>query len=1399
MRWQYVYATLAAAGVGLVGCGSEPPSPDVAITPVEPRTADDLQAQLGDQVEQDGIEFSFSWTLDGEPIGDLVEPTVPSDRTRKGERWEVTVIASDGKLAADPATAAVRIGNTAPTVAGAALSTVDIDESTVVTCVASEPQDADGDPVTFETRWLVDDQPVGTGESLTGADFDRGQQVTCELTPTDGTDAGEPVLSDPVVVGNTAPTLAGVTLTPPDPTRLDTVEAVPVDPEDADGDPVTLEVVWLVDGVEVATEGPLTGEHFARGQQLQARVTPFDGTDRGPSVTSDPSLVVNAPPVIRDLTLSPASPSVLDPIVARFTEEDPDGDTVSFKLTWTIDGEEQGVSSRTLPAGLATRGQEVRVQVVADDGDRIGEAVTSDPVTVVNTPASATAATLDPTEVFEDTTVTCVVSGWSDPDEDPEGYRYAWLVDGGSVSATGSTLDGASFDKGQTVQCSATPDDGYDLGTAVASSTLTVQNSPPSLGGASLSSTSPKEADTLSVSVSGASDPDGDSVSTSIEWYVNGTRVGSGSTLDGSDFDKGDRIFARVTPTDGTDAGTPVDTAPATAANTAPVLSSISLSPTSPKTTDAVTATGTTSDADGDRVSIDWTWYVEGIAVPGVSSDTLPSTSFSRGDEIYVVGVPDDGTDTGSRRTSSKTTAVNSSPTSPSLSLTPARPAGDDALVCTIATASTDADKDPITYSFTWTVDSTTWSGATTTTTHAGDTIPSSAVDKDEVWSCSATASDGTATSARASSSSVTVVNTPPTLSSARLSTTTPREGDTLGVTLGSATDIDGDPISYDYQWYVNGSRAGTGTTVDGDAFSKGDRVYVDVTPKDGTDSGITVRSDVATVDNTPPVVSSITLSPSTARTIDPISASAVSSDVDRDTISLSYAWTVNGSKAGTDAATLPASEHERGDVIAVTITPSDGDDSGTPVKSSTLTIQNTAPTPPGITLSPSAPVVGGSDLVCVVRSKSTDADGDSLTYTFAWEENGKSFTKTSRTTYAGDTVPSSSLKAFADYRCTATASDGTDPSASVSITTTVFSPWEHVTTGNAHTCGLNDGALYCWGRGGSGQLGLGSTSSKKEPTRVGSSSDWVQVEAIEDTTCAINSSGELYCWGENSGGTVGDGSTTDRNAPVRVGKASNWTLLAEAVSANHMCALNALGQIWCWGRNTNGQLGDGSTTHRTSPVRVTGTVTKVSVRDLYVGGYYSCAIDTKDTRHCWGDNRYDQWGVVSRSSNTSVVVGGLGFSILPETFGAGGHHGCGVYTSGSSTGELHCWGANDVGQVGDGTTTDREKPVRIGSASYWSQAYGEWRRTCAITTSNALYCWGRNTNGQVGDGSTTDRHKPAAVSGSRAWDDVDLGTHHTCAIDLKGHVYCWGQNAQGQLGDGTSTSRSKPVEIADP
>jgi alpha-tubulin suppressor-like RCC1 family protein len=319
----------------------------------------------------------------------------------------------------------------------------------------------------------------------------------------------------------------------------------------------------------------------------------------------------------------------------------------------------------------------------------------------------------------------------------------------------------------------------------------------------------------------------------------------------------------------------------------------------------------------------------------------------------------------------------------------------------------------------------------------------------------------------------------------------------------------------------------------------------------------------------------------------------------------------------------------------------------------------------------------------------------------------------------------------------------GAEPSEAVATVSTAALAFVQVSAGTFHTCGVTrDGLAYCWGGNDKGQLGNGTSRINvgyTSPVAVIGGHHFRHVTTGYEHSCGVTVEDRVYCWGQNFFGQLGNGTSGSDHfqfeTPTLVAGGRRFRQVRAGYS--HTCAITLSNVAFCWGENNYGQLGDGTTTWRSVPVRVLGGLV---------------------------------WGQLS----------------------GGGEHTCGVI----QTDQLYCWGLNDHGQLGNGSTINRLKPFPVSGGRQFRQVDAGGYHTCAVTTGDLAYCWGFNFNGALGDGTTTEHLTPGAVAGLRRFDHVNAGDLHTCGVTLAGKGFCWGRNEFGQLGDGTTTNRLKPVQL---
>lgn len=297
-----------------------------------------------------------------------------------------------------------------------------------------------------------------------------------------------------------------------------------------------------------------------------------------------------------------------------------------------------------------------------------------------------------------------------------------------------------------------------------------------------------------------------------------------------------------------------------------------------------------------------------------------------------------------------------------------------------------------------------------------------------------------------------------------------------------------------------------------------------------------------------------------------------------------------------------------------------------------------------------------------------------------------------------------------------------------------------------------------------------------------------LKVDAGNGHLCALTTARGVKCWGINSYGQLGDGTTAPSLVPVNVvGLTSGVKHLG--LGDMHSCAVLDAGSVKCWGSNYYGQLGTGNTTNSSVPVNVTGLPSVASVSG---GFYHTCVLTAAGGVMCWGYNANGQLGNGS-TAQSSYPVNVTGLSSGVAGLDAGANFNCVLTVNGG----VKCWGYNLQGQLGNNTTNSSSIPLDVSGLTSGVSKISAGLSACAVTTGGAAKCWGTNVDGLLGDGTTTSRYAPTTVMGlSSGVTSITTSYFNSCAVMASGGVKCWGRNGQGQLGAGSTINSSTPVDV---
>jgi alpha-tubulin suppressor-like RCC1 family protein len=335
------------------------------------------------------------------------------------------------------------------------------------------------------------------------------------------------------------------------------------------------------------------------------------------------------------------------------------------------------------------------------------------------------------------------------------------------------------------------------------------------------------------------------------------------------------------------------------------------------------------------------------------------------------------------------------------------------------------------------------------------------------------------------------------------------------------------------------------------------------------------------------------------------------------------------------------------------------------------------------------------------------------------------------------------------------------------------------ISLGYDHRCALKtNGDVACWGRNYIGQLGNGTNSIGNTevfpytaPSVVNIPGGATAIAAGYNSTCALKTNGNVACWGQGALGELGDGASTNSNTPVSVNIPGGATAISSS-SGGAYCVLLTTGNIACWGRNFDGNFGNGTNTSSAVPtaVNILGGVTAIST-----GIDHTCAIKTNGDLSCWGSNSS---GALGDGTNTNNYVAG---SInIPGVFTAVSASGAGHTCAIKANSDLLCWGANYYGQLGNGTNANSNTPVLVNIAGGVSAVSVDIGHTCVVKkVDGTVACWGGGNygahSGEIGNGTHVNTNIPVNVSSAESFDTVSTGKNSTCAIKANSDVWCWG------------------------
>ena len=960
----------------------------------------------------------------------------------------ITVTATDTAGLTDAEVIGLRI-NTLPAQPTVSILPAEVYTNSNINVVAGNLVDDDGDSVQAFYEWFKNGSlTTFTSTTIQSSDTTKGEVWTVRVTPNDGYQDGS-YSENTVEILNSSPDINSLSINAAQATTSASLTCTG-SATDIDGDTITETYLWTNEttGTPIGSTASITLSPLSvsPGDSVGCAYTTSDGSDS--SSQEQVIGIINSEPTIDSLSLVPSTPYLGDTVNCIGNVTDIDLETTTETYLW---------ENQSTGATLATSSTLLLNTTNASPNDTVGCTLTVTDVsggfatststaTVGNLPPSIDSLTFDVNSVAVGDTISCL-SSESDPEGDIPSMTYTWTNEtNGTQIGTGASLTVATsmatgFDE---ISCIATATDSYGASDTETISIFVDETAPSFTQEANITpNTGVTTNSTLSCTGS-AVDPDGGSVGLSYSWNVGTTIIGTTQsiTLSPSSVQPSDIVECIIIATDSAGEQTTSNTS-VMVGNTAPTLSNLSISPSaSVYTSTSLTCLVTVADIDNETLIPSYTWKNGASTIGTGDSITLTNTMAQPADNITCEVNVTDGY--GASTTDSISVLVeNTAPILSSVTITPTTAYNDSTLSCGVG--ATDGDNQTLTTTYEW---NNTTVGSTLGTS-ASITLDSSMASHTDNISCTATIQDpsgGTATDI----TSITLQNRPPTTPTVQITPSTAYVDSELTCSISGGGDADNDTVSYSYSWSVNGGAPIATTEILNNGFLSGDTVECSVTPNDGLIDGTAGTISIG-IGNTAPVVSSVTLTPDPAYTLNSLSAAATYSDLDNDTLTLSYTWNVGSTQVQTGTSEILASSFfSKGETVSVSVVAEDGVTTSV-AQTQSIVVSNTPPTQASISLSPAVPVEQVDDLLCELSGASADDDSDTITYTFAWTVDGTPYTSAPSTS-ATSTVSASETIGGEEWICTITPNDGDADGSSTSASVIIDSSWSGPITFN--NCG---------------------------------------------------------------------------------------------------------------------------------------------------------------------------------------------------------------------------------------------------------------------------------------------------------------------------------------------------------
>jgi len=1189
-------------------------------------------------------------------------------------------------------------------------------------------------------------------------------------------------------VENSNPVLSNATVTPTDNLILGTRLTCNETHTDADNDPLPQPAfAWYRNGVPITGQTAQTYVLTLSDRDMPVSCSVFlpnDADGRGSQAIgplfSSTVTYKNTPPKVDSVSIVPATAVVKGTILTCTpASSDPDGDTINasgYVYSWTRSGVVIPLAEGKTYAVLASdRSQELKCSVsLAENADGRASLATTprasanSVIPINQNPIFSGLAIPTVSHASENprtgTLLTCEAP-YSDPDGDALAVpTYLWKRNGALISNVGSTAyyTVQGLDRGAQITCTMSFGFGADgnLSLPVSSypsSPLVPINSNPTI--ASVNVDSPTSGNLYVNSelrcLTTVTDPDGDSVQITYEWLRSGSVIAgqSNNRYFATNADRMNTISCRVTLAANADgAGSLASTMTSAGGllilNRAPTAATAVLNPSSAFKNSDLTCTATATDADKDTLTATYIWKKTDVVIPGITTQTLTPVQggFIPGDALKCEATLSDGFQS-IVATSSAVIIDNNTPSIiSSASISPST-AYASAVTPTLSCNATfsDADSDPLNYTYRWQKNGTVFATKTTKDLNAvADGVSWSRQDR---IICTAVANDGTGSTSSVSQN-LDIDNQPPsgTLLCGGAQTLVINNRFPLqalsAISCNGISDGDGDAPTFRVVSSCTGVNLNTSTgTITGNMPSA-DCDFV-IGAADGVDSNLFAASTA------------------TVRFLVPFE--------------LKSALTVDENCYVTASLQFVPGQKQCSDITSESTTLVDADGS---------VVWNAA-----------AAVITSTPSTCTPQATAKRLLNSTGFATLTWNVTAEQTRVHQKTFLAALSAAPPGVPTVA------VASEGIQVPPAISAGKAVGCKSElctgtaaSISAGYSHSCAVGtDDNVYCWGANTSGQLGTDPSSYIQTPRLVdlgsgrhaistsggGTSSNGFQCAITYDGAGPAPASGAVYCWGANPSGQLGNNSMTSSQIPVDTGL---HDMTALSLGQEHACALKNTGQVRCWGKGADGRLGNSSVENSLDPVAPSsGTGLDLGASAIASGARHTCALGTSGNVYCWGYNSNGQLGqgdYISQAAPRQVPnLSGI-VSIV-----AGDNFNCAL----KSDGKAYCWGEGTLGQLGNGSSLTSPLPVEVSTLTQVSSLAAGSKHACAIQKSGALHCWGDNASGQLGNGESVigfGKNTPQKVLNITANAlAITAGNQHTCVLKSGNELFCFGSNTNRQLG----------------